>query len=60
MSAAVIYLPPVGIRLPRELRRAVNRAAFRQPHRRAMLERRATHLWLEYGQDRALDWLRWG
>jgi predicted transcriptional regulator len=61
MSATIHHLPPIGcIKLPRELRRALNQVAHRQPGRRAMLERQAVRLWLEYGDQRALDWLRWG
>ena len=61
MTATVTYLPPVGgIKLPRELRRALNVICFRQPELRARLERQAVRLWLEYGQDHALQWLRWG
>jgi hypothetical protein len=61
MSATIHHLPPVDcIKLPRPLRRALNQAAHRQPGRRAMLERQAIRLWLEYGPDHALQWLRWG
>ena len=61
MSATIHHMPPPGcIRLPRELRRALNQVAYRQPGRRAMLERQAVRLWLEYGPDRALQWIRWG
>ena len=61
MSATIHHLPPIGcIKLPRALRRALNQVAYRQPGRRAMLERQAVRLWLEYGDQHALDWLRWG
>jgi predicted transcriptional regulator len=61
MSATIHHMPPVGcIRLPRELRRALNQVAHRQPGRRAMLERQAVRLWLEHGPDHALQWIRWG
>ena len=61
MSATIHHLPPIGcITLPRALRRALNQVAYRQPGRRAMLERQAVRLWLEYGPDHALQWIRWG
>ena len=60
MSATVTYLPPTGIKLPRELRRQLNAICYRRPELRARLERQAIRLWLEYGDQRALDWLRWG
>ena len=67
MSATVTHLPPPGcIKLPRELRRALNQVAHRQriprgiQPLRAMLERQAVRLWLEYGPDHALQWLRFG
>ena len=61
MSATVTYLPPPGcIRLPRELRRALNVICFRKPELRARLERQAVRLWIEHGPDHALQWLRWG
>ncbi|HRC37350.1 MAG TPA: hypothetical protein PK420_04690 [Rubrivivax sp.] len=52
--SSVTYLPPVGIKLPRELRRLVNRLAHRQPDRHAVLERHATRLLVEYGLEKAL------
>ena len=52
--SSVTYLPPVGIKLPRELRRLVNRLAHRQPDRHAVLERHAPRLLVEYGLDKAL------
>lgn len=61
MSATIHHLPPPGcIKLPRELRRALNVICHRRPDLRARLERQAVRLWLEFGQDHALDWLRWG
>ena len=54
MSATVVYLPPTGITLPRELRRLVNRLAHRQPHRHAVIERRAARLLVEFGLETAL------
>ncbi len=54
MSATVVYLPPTGITLPRELRRLVNELAHRQPHRHAVIERRAARLLVEFGQVEAL------
>ena len=61
MSATVHHLPPIGcIKLPRELRRQLNVICHRRPELRARLERQAIRLWLEYGDQRALDWLRWG
>ena len=61
MSAAIHHLPPIGcIKLPRELRRQLNVICYRRPELRARLERRAVHVWLEYGPERALDWLKWG
>ena len=58
--ATIHYLPPANLKLPRRLRSAVNKAAWRQPHRRAVLERRAVRLWLECGADVALQRLTWG
>ena len=61
MTAAVTYLPPPGcIRLPRELRRQLNVICYRRPELRARLERQTIEVWLQYGDQRALDWLRWG
>jgi hypothetical protein len=54
MSATVVYLPPTGITLPRELRRLVNRLAHRQPQQHAVIERRAARLLVEYGLETAL------
>ena len=54
MIATVTYLPPTGIKLPRELRRLVNRLAHRQPHRHAVIERQAARLLVEYGLETAL------
>ena len=54
MSATVVYLPPTGITLPRELRRVVNRLAHRQPHRHAVIERKAARLLVEFGLETAL------
>lgn len=52
--SSVTYLPPVGIKLPRELRRLVNRLAHRQPDRHAVIERQAARLLVEYGLETAL------
>ena len=54
MSATVTYLPPTGIKLPRELRRLVNRLAHRQPQQHAVIERQAARLLVEYGLEKAL------
>ena len=54
MSATVTYLPPTGITLPRRLRSAVNKLAHRQPHRHAVIERRAARLLVEFGLETAL------
>ena len=51
---SVAYLSPVGIKLPRELRRLVNRLAHRQPDRHAVIERKAARLLVEFGLETAL------
>lgn len=58
MTATIHHLPACSIRLPRELRAAVNRLAHRHPHRHAVIERRAARLLVEFGELAALQRLQ--